>query len=201
MVKLAALCAALLSGLAFAPAAASDAPSQPPHFSVKLIAANGSGCPSGSAAVRQVNSTELRISYRSFSAADGPSVPPLENRENCLLALQVSVPSGWTYGIAGVGYRGFAWLDRGARGIVTTSYYLAGQPWTIHQSHTIYGPRSNYNYAFSDYMGVVKWAPCHFNDTLNVDISAQVFPGSNSSFVNELDVGSTDVGHLSFMRC
>ena len=206
MVKLAALCAALLSCLAFAPAAASAAPSQPPYYTVKLIAANGSGCSPGTTQVSQVNDTEFTIAYSSYEAADGPGVPPLQNRENCLLAVQVGVPSGWTYGIAEVDYRGFAQLDNGAQGTLKANYYLAGQPYTIHHSHTIYGPQSNYDYTFSDYVGVVSWAPCNFNDTLNVDTSAQVFPGSNSSFVNELEMDATNIGlytlyHLAFEPC
>jgi hypothetical protein len=203
MVKLAACCAALLSCLAFAPAAASAAPSGPPYYSVSLVTANGSGCPPGSATVRQVSSTEFRVSYSNFRAADGPGVPPLHNRENCTFAVQVGVPSGWTYRLVEVDYRGFTQLDRGARGVLTASYYLAGLPWTVHQSHTFYGPKNNYEYTLAAATPAV-WAPCHFNGTLNVDASLQVFPGFSSSFVNSLTMGSTNVGpvyHLGFRKC
>jgi hypothetical protein len=206
MVKLAALCAALLSCLAFAPAAANAAPSQPPYYTINLITANGSGCPPGSTTVSQVNNTEFTISYSNYEAADGPGIPPLQNRENCTLAVNIGVPSGWTYGLAEVDYRGFAQLDSGAQGRLTASYYLAGTPGTIHQTHTVYGPQSGDNYTFNDFIGIVSWAPCHFNDTLNVDTSAQVLPGSSSSFVNELTMDDTNLGvhtlyHLSFRQC
>jgi hypothetical protein len=205
MVKMAAICAALLSCLVFAPAAANAAPSQPPYFTVSLVTANGTGCPAGSAAVSQVNSTVFTVTYSKYTAFAGGGVSPILRRLNCELDVQVGVPSGWTYGILEVDYRGYAYLDNDASGKLAADYYFAGQPITQHQQHTIYGPK-DYNYTLSDYAGVMAWAPCHFNATLNVDTSVRVSPGDDTSFANELTMDSSVVGlgtlyHLGFRRC
>ncbi len=205
MAKLAAICAALLSCLAFAPAAANAAPSQPPYYTVSLVTANGSGCPPGSAAVSQVNSTEFTVTYSQYNAFAGGGLSPTLRRLNCQLNVLVGIPSGWTYGILGVDYRGYAYLDNGARGTLAADYYFAGQPITQHQQHSIYGPK-DYNYTFSDYAGVVSWAPCHFNATLNINTSVRVTPGFSNSFANELTMDSSDLHlgtlyHIGFRQC
>jgi hypothetical protein len=204
MVKLAALCAALFSCLAFAPVAANAAPNQP-IYPVQLITANGSGCPPGSAAVSQVNSTEFTLSYSKYIAFAGGSSSPTDFRKNCQLNVLVGVPSGWTYGILEVDYRGYAHLDHGAMGTLAADYYFAGLPQTAHQQHSVYGPK-DFDYTFSDRAATVSWAPCHFNATLNVDTSVRVSAGYSRSYVNELTMDSTDLGlhtiyHVGFRRC
>ena len=206
MAKLAALCAALLSCLAFTPAAANAAPSpQPPWYTIRLLTANGTGCPPDSTAVSQVNSTVFTVTYSQYTAFAGGGVPPTQRRLNCQLNVEVGVPSGWTYGILEVDYRGYAYLDSGARGTLAADYWFEGSPLTHPQQHSIYGPK-DYNYAFSDYAGVMAWAPCHFNGALEINTSVRVLPGYDSSFANELTLDSSVLGlgtlyHLGFRQC
>ena len=204
MVKLAAVCAAVFSCLAFAPASARAVPSQP-SFTVRLLTANGSGCPPGSAAVSQASSSVFTVTYSQYVATAGDGEAPTDFRKNCQLNVSVGVPSGWTYGILEVDYRGFAYMDNDARGTLSADYYFAGQPQTARQQHSIYGARDD-DYEFTDRATAVAYAPCHFNATLNVDTAVRVFAGSNKSFLNELTMDSTDVDmstiyHLGFRRC
>ena len=207
MVKpLAVFCAALFACLAIAPASARAAtPSQPPHFTVRLLTVLGSGCPYGTAAVSAPTDTTFTVTYSNYTASAGGGADPGDFRKNCQLNVLVGVPSGFTFGIAGVQYRGFASLDTGARGTLQADYYYAGQPGTYPQNHSITGPMSN-DYEFDDTQPVIAWAPCHFNNTVNVDTSLRVFQGTDPSFFNLLTMDSTDVGiatifHLSFRHC
>jgi hypothetical protein len=89
--------------------------------------------------------------------------------------------------------------------MLEADYYYAGQPGTFTQDHRVFGP-TNGNYEFDDEYPVVTWAPCHFNATVNIDTSLQVFQGADPSFFNEMTMDSTDVGiatifHLSFKHC
>jgi len=205
MVKLAALCAALFSCLAFAPAAANAAPTQPPYFTVRLLSANGSGCPPDSTAVSQANSTEFTVTYSQYIASAGGGASPLDFRKNCQLNVSVGVPSGWTFGILSVDYRGYAHLDYGAHGTLSASYYYAGLPQTYQQMHSIYGPRDG-DYELTDQSGAVAYAPCHFNATLNVNTSLRAYAGLDKSYANQVTMDSTDVNmstiyHLAFRQC
>jgi hypothetical protein len=205
MVKLAAACAVLLSCLAFAPA--SNAAVSQPSFTVALLSENGTGCPVGSTAVSAPNNTEFTVTYDNYIAYAGGSAGLGDFRRNCQLNVQVGVPSGWTFGIVEVDYRGYAGLDTGARGTLETNYYFSARPVTPNPLlHPLSGPRDG-DYEFTDQAPIVTWAPCHFNGTLNVNTSIRVYAGSNPSFLNELTVDSIDVNsnttiyHLGFEQC
>ena len=204
MVKLAAVCAVLLSCLGFAPATANAAMSDP-VFTVHLLSANGSGCPPQSTAVSQATSSEFTITYSQYIATAGDGAGPLDFRKNCQLDVSVGVPAGWTYGILEVDYRGFAFMDKDAHGTLAAAYYFAGLAKTYQQNHALAGPQSG-DYEFTDQAKVVGWAPCHFNGTLNVNTSVLLFAGANKSFANELTMDSSDINlstvyHLGFEKC
>lgn len=203
MAKLAAICAALLSCLAFTPAAASAAPSQQePGFTVRLLTANGTGCPPDSTTVSQVDPTVFTVTYSAYTAFAGGGVSPTQRRLNCQINVQVGVPSGWTFGILEADYRGYAYLDNGARGTLTADYWFEGQSVTHPQQHLIYGPK-DYSYTINNPVAT-SWAPCHFSGALEINTSVRVSPGSRSSFINEVTLDSTRIGPISrigFKRC
>jgi len=206
VLKLAALGAALLSSLAIAatPACAA-APAQPPSFTVRLLTANGSGCPQGSAAVHQMSGTGFTVTYKRYTAAAGSGAKPIDFRKNCQLNTLVGIPAGWTVGVGEVDYRGYAHLGKGARGEIGASYYIAGQPGTSRQSHQILGPANRY-YAFTDKATVVTWAPCATSVGLNINTELRSYAGSDRSYRNLLTMDITKgtlgtVYHLAFQRC
>ena len=207
MVKLLAVsCAALFSCLAIAPASARAAADQsPPHFTVHLVSLAGSGCPQGSAAVSEASDTIFTVTYDQYIATAGGGANPLEFRKNCQLNVDVGVPSGWTYGIAAVDYRGYAHLGSGAHGTLSASYYYAGVSGTYRQYHPLYGPADK-DYEFVDHAPVAVYAPCSFHTTLNINTALNVYRGYDPSFFNLLTVDSTDVNmttiyQLTFRQC
>ena len=202
MVKLAAICGALLSCLAFAPASASAAPAQqPPWFTVSLNKLYGSGCPAGSTTVSTPpnDNTQFTVLYSRYQAATGGGTGP--RHENCELTVNVGLPGGWTYGVAEVDYHGFADLDAGARGLLAAQYYVSGTAPAGTAYHPVYGPTTG-NYTFTDYVPVrsIVWAPCGATGTLNINTSATVWVGSNPSYQELLTV-SRFTPHLSFEKC
>jgi len=209
MVKLlAASCAALFACLAIAPASARAAtPGQPtpPHFTVRLLSVNGSGCPHGSTAVSVASDTVFTVTYDQYTASAGDGASPADFRKNCQLNVDVGVPAGWTYGIAAVDYRGYAHLGKGARGTLAASYYFGGLPGTYRQNHSIYGAVDN-DYEFNDQVPVVAYVPCRVHTTLNINTSLNLYRGTDPSFYNLLTVDSTDVNmstlyQLVFRQC
>jgi Domain of unknown function (DUF4360) len=199
---LAVTCAALFSCLAFAPAPASAAPSSKPSalFTVQLLSVNGSGCPVGSATVRATSAATFEVDYSAFLVVAGSGMGPGGFPENCQLDVLVSVPSGWTYGIASEQYRGFAQLGTGAQGQLQASYYFSGIPGTYSANRTLSGPMSN-DFEFDDQQSVSVFAPCYFTGTLNINTSLQVLQGKDPSFFNELMMSATDSPRLSFKQC
>lgn len=212
MLKLAALGAALFSCLAVGPASASTATSasaaaaaQPPSFTVRLLTANGSGCPHGTAKVSQPSNSSFTVRYSQFVAASGGGAPPIDFRKNCQLDTLVGIPAGWTVGVGEVDYRGHAHLGNGARGMIGALHYFAGQQGTSAQSHQILGPADR-NYAFNDKATVVKYSACGTSVGLNINTQLLAFPGAEPSYLNWLSMDSTKVSlgtvyHLVFKRC
>ena len=206
MLKLATLGAVLFSCLAVAPVPASAAaPAAPPSFTVRLLTANGSGCPVGSTAVSRLSSTAFTVTYDQYIAASGGGTSPLNFRKNCQLNTRVGIPAGWTFGVSEVDYRGYAHLGRGARGAVGASYYFAGLPGSSTQGHLIPGPTDG-DYEFNDRAALVTWAPCRTAVGLNINTSLCAYAGPDRSYLNLLTMDSTDVSlgtvyHLIFKRC
>ncbi|MYY10946.1 DUF4360 domain-containing protein [Streptomyces sp. SID4919] len=83
---------------------------------IEVATVNGSGCPTGTAAIAvSPDSTAFTVTYSDYLAkAGGPSLPT-DFRKNCQLNLIVHVPNGFTYAVMGVDYRGSASLERGGR--------------------------------------------------------------------------------------
>jgi hypothetical protein len=201
------LCAALFSCLAIAPASARAAtPGQPtpPQFTVRLVAARGSGCPVGSTAVSALSDTGFAVDYGQYTAsAGGGPTPGLLT--SCQLNVLVGVPSGWTYGIASEQYRGFANLDTGAQANLQTNYYFGSILGTPTQGRSLSGPMSD-AFEFDHQDPIATFAPCHYNGTLNIDSALRVFPGTNPSFFNEITLDAIDLGFssvfwLAFQQC
>jgi hypothetical protein len=185
---------------------ASAAPTQqPPWYTVRLITANGSGCPQGTVSVSQLNSHQFTIIYNSYAAFAGSNAGLGDSRKNCVLSIRIGVPSGWTFGIAQATYRGYANLDTGATGTVEADYWLQGLPWTVQSTRNMHGP-TNHDYAFTDVAPVGSFAVCHTATALNVDTSVRVSAGSNPSFSDEMTMDTTDFGthtifNLTFLPC
>jgi hypothetical protein len=211
MLKSLATGAALLASLAATgvPASASPASGPSDAMVIDVAAANGSGCPLGSAEVTvSPDSKAFTVTYSQFTAQVGPGTKPTDFRKNCQLALNVHVPQGTTYAIAGADYRGFAHLERGAYGTETANYYFQGEPQSTRIQHGFSGPvDTDWQHTDSVAIGSLAYLPCGEQRYLNVNTELRV--GQDSSgpkAVSFVTMDSTDgridtTYHVAWKRC
>ncbi|AEV81213.1 hypothetical protein ACWT_0201 [Actinoplanes sp. SE50] len=212
MLKALATGATLLASLAATGTAAHAAPSTivpGEDMAITVAAANGSGCPEGSADVTvSPDNKAFTVTYSKFTAQTGPDAKPTDFRKNCQLALNVHVPQGYTFAIAGADYRGYARLERGATGSESANYYFQGEPQSTRIRHDFSGPADT-DWQRSDTVGIgsLSFLPCGEDRYLNVNTELRVNRGwSSRNATSFLTMDSTDgridtVYHVAWKQC
>lgn len=162
------------AGSSSAVASTSPAPVVPDEITVQVLAANGSGCPTGTASVRPApDRTGFHVYYRAFTASAGTGSDATDLRKNCQLSLLVNVPAGLTFAVARADYYGSAHLPGGATGLLRTNYYLQGSSANNYVNHTFTGP-VNGRWSQSDAAPEMIYAPCGASRILNVNTELRV---------------------------
>jgi Domain of unknown function (DUF4360) len=189
-----------------------DLPVPPPtdHIVIDVVTVNGSGCPPGSAAVAvSPDNTAFTVTYSVYLAQVGVGSVPTDFRKNCQLNLLVHVPSGFTYAVNEVDYRGFASLARGATGMQRASYYFQGSPNTDIRTHSFSGAfEDNWQSTDTTELASLEYAPCGAMRNLNVNTELRVSAGTSNpaTTTSFLAMDSTDGSinttyHFSWLRC
>ncbi|MGC4956531.1 DUF4360 domain-containing protein [Actinomadura citrea] len=206
----AACLAALALPLAAVPASARTADPPPPdRIVIDVNTVNGSGCRAGTTAVAAASdNTAFTVTYSDYLAQAGGASNPTEFRKNCQINLNVHVPQGFTYAIAGADYRGFAHLEDGASGMEKANYYHQGMAQTTPVSHTIRGGYSD-NWQFSDRTDVSElvFKPCGEDRNFNINTELRVYKGtSDAAKTSFMAFDSTDGSvrttyHFAWKKC
>ncbi|GAA2115364.1 DUF4360 domain-containing protein [Streptomyces synnematoformans] len=208
-----ALAAALVAAttLSAQTATASEEPADGPAEQIKvdIQTINGSGCSAGTAAVAaNADNTAFTVTYSDYLAAAGAGASPLDFRKNCQLSLVLDVPSGFTYAIQSVDYRGYAYLADGASGLEQASYYHMGSPETTTSSKGFEGPYDdNWQVTDSKEWAELVWAPCGEQRNFNINTELRVYRGSSDHRATSLmTMDSTDSAvsteyHLAWKEC
>jgi hypothetical protein len=166
-----------------ASAAADDAAAAAPEgaVTVEVVAANGSGCSPGTAAViANSDKSGFRIRYYDFVAEAGGGADATDRRKNCQIGALVTVPAGWTFAVAEAEYRGRARLASGATALQRTNYYWQGSSTNSSTEETFAGPYNGY-WGTSDVAPVLVYTPCSEQKVLNINTELRVDAGSSSS--------------------
>jgi hypothetical protein len=151
------------------------------NVTVEVIAANGSGCAPGSAAVAaNSDKTGFRIKYYDFVAEAGGTADPTARRKNCQVGVLVTVPAGWTFAVAEADYRGRARLASGATALQRTNYYWQGSSENSSTEETFSGPLYGY-WRTNDAAPVLVYTPCSQQRVLNVNTELRVDAGTSTS--------------------
>ncbi|GGQ73509.1 hypothetical protein GCM10010166_49460 [Couchioplanes caeruleus subsp. azureus] len=184
-----------------APAANSSVLQDPPpgRITIRLVTANGSGCPLGTTTVAPFADNEgFTVTYSSYIAQGGGGVSPAENRKNCQLAVEARVPQGFTYAIAEVTYRGFMQLERYATGLQKASYYFAGNTSTAEVQRSFNGPKTD-NWTVTHRAESYVWAPCSTIRNININSELRV-SGRSSTPTSIMTMDSTDASVSTIYR-
>nr|WP_203776840.1 DUF4360 domain-containing protein [Actinoplanes nipponensis] len=148
---------------------------------IDVVNANGSGCPAGTAAITvSPDNTAFTVTYSEYTAQVGPEAAVLDFRKNCQLALDIKVPSGFTFAIASANYRGYARLASGARGLEAANYYFQGHSQTTRLRHDFWGPMDS-DWQTTDTVGIasLSFLPCGERRYLNINTELRVNGGSS----------------------
>jgi uncharacterized protein DUF4360 len=189
-----------------------DLPVPPPtdRIVIDVVTVNGSGCPPGSAAVAvSPDNTAFTVTYSVYLAQVGIGSRPTDFRKNCQLNLLVHVPSGFTYAVNEVDYRGFASLAAGATGMQRASYYFQGSPNTDIRTHNFAGSfEDNWQSTDTTELASLEYAPCGAMRNLNINTELRVAAGTSNpaTTTSFLAMDSTDGSinttyHFSWLRC
>ncbi|GIM96963.1 hypothetical protein Ato02nite_087560 [Paractinoplanes toevensis] len=205
----------LASALIAGPASAVgylDLPVPPPtdRIVIDVVTVNGSGCPAGTAAVAvSPDNTAFTVTYSQYMALIGVGATSTDWRKNCQLNIIVHVPSGFTYAISKVDYRGFASLEQGATALQKANYYFQGQSQTAYVTHNYAGPMGD-DWQNSDEIPIASmvWAPCGALRNLNINTELRVSAGTSdvkktTSFISmdSTDGALNTVYHFAWQNC
>jgi len=190
----AALGASLLA-LLIPSAAAARAPVADPVVTVQVMSVNGSGCPAGSSVATSVpDQTAFTLSFSQFKVYGG-------DYKNCVVVVNVAVPSGWTYAVYEVDNRGYEVLGAGASARIVMNSWFTGYPWTLKADQTYTGPYDDF-WQTTSTAGSLTFAPCNASYNLTINDTLRVTGPSTSSmelFAKDLRVST--IFHLQWKRC
>jgi hypothetical protein len=146
----------------------------------KVVTMNGSGCPAGTASVRaNSDNTGFAVTYNQYVATAGAEADNVDFRKNCQLAVQLGIPSGFTYAIARADYSGWGHLATGATGLQRANYYFQGASSNSFSDHKFTGPFSGRWQASDETdMAEMVYAPCGETRFLNINTELRVNDGS-----------------------
>lgn len=175
---------------------------------VDLVTVMGSGCPTGTTAVAVApDNTAFTVTYSDYLAQAGPGIKATDARKNCQLAVNVHVPSGFTYAVVQADYRGYAYLAKGASAREVASYYFQGMSQTNTASHSFTGPLDdNWQSTDKTEVAAVSYAPCGEPRYLNINTELRVTAGSKATEVSFMSMDSTDTTistmyHFLWKKC
>ncbi|MDQ3234137.1 MAG: DUF4360 domain-containing protein [Pseudobdellovibrionaceae bacterium] len=183
----------------------------PGYVGIIKVKVNGTGCPQDSV---ETNVAQDRLSFslnfRDYVAEVGPGSSPSLQRKFCQIFIDLDVPTGWRFSVAGFDYRGYIKLDEGIEALHNTEYYIQGtgmQGTPVTNSKK--GPQDN---AFF-YQQQVKiadqvWSSCAKERTMNIKLKMQVtntdpnrFPNAQGTIGTDSVEGSFQKWKLSWSRC
>lgn len=163
-----------------------------PDLTVKLLSANGSGCPRGSSppVVADVLPTGVvAVRYGNFVVTGG-------DYKTCVVVVNLATTAAWTYTIPSVENRVWADLDTGGTARLGTSMWFTGFAWTLRDNKQIAGPLNNYWRAGTAHEQQT-WAPC--GQSVNLAIAETVRVAEAPS--NTASLITTTLDPPTWKRC
>jgi hypothetical protein len=186
--------------------------SDPNTIFVEQVTANGSGCPSGSVAANFTQDfTLLELTFSQFVAQIGPGTVPADWRKNCIIAVTLHIPAGFTFALIGADYRGFAQVDQNVTGMQSTTYFIAGQLGQFTLSSNIPADVDSFgNYSRQDEIPVAEWVwnRCGVDGIANLNASVSLNNSHDRTASGVMTLDETDISpqvlfhwHFAWQTC
>ncbi|MGW4207800.1 DUF4360 domain-containing protein [Lentzea sp. NPDC004789] len=189
--------AALVALTALAPTDAAEEPAA----TIEVVTVNGSGCPAGDADVKTSGRT-FTIDYHTFLARAGGGSSPVDMRKNCQVNLRVSVPDGYTYGLARTTYEGYTHLQDGATALNRVNTYIQGMTSSATVNHAFTGPFSDdWQTTYRPDPAETQWVPCGERRNININAEVRVMLGSADPDRLNFAIVESSRGTVRVKRC
>eukprot|EP00244_Chara_vulgaris_P013477 TRINITY_DN7716_c0_g1_i1.p1 TRINITY_DN7716_c0_g1~~TRINITY_DN7716_c0_g1_i1.p1 ORF type:complete len:202 (+),score=24.43 TRINITY_DN7716_c0_g1_i1:261-866(+) len=172
----------------------------PPAGTVSIahVSYNGNGCPSGSTEV--ILSSDLQSLTAIYSQYTAYTPGPVANRRRyCTVSVGLKYPTGFTFAVGTVTYRGFAQLDKGVVGTLAASYYFAGTTETAKTFRKLPSPFNN-NFEFSDKFLTAVYTPCGLTAPRNLVLKSEVRVVPKAKMSGLVTVDSQDLSLKQIFR-
>ena len=170
------------------------------------ITYGGTGCPQGtvSAAFTQDRTTVTMI-FDQFLAQTGKGLKPTDARKACQINVDLRYPSGWSYSVMKVDYRGYVGIPAGFSALQTATYYFSGDSGQYVARSAFRGPRYE-DYKVTDQFPVEKfnWSPCGSVQRGNIKASVELrgdFTKPALITVDSVDGTVKQIYGLQWRRC
>jgi hypothetical protein len=169
---------------------------------IEQVAYAGSGCDGNSATSAPSPDNQVVTStFSAFLADAGPGSEGDAATRNCLITMNINVPSGWSYSLESVDFRGFAALDSGVTATRKSLYMIAGSPVHVTPPARWKGPISdNFNQPDVGPGAPGVWSPCGGGQVLMIATEATVDNHSHQDRAGQLTIDTIDT-ELTWRRC
>ncbi|KAK0632698.1 hypothetical protein B0T14DRAFT_533073 [Immersiella caudata] len=100
------------------------------EITINSASTSGSGCPRRTVAITiSPDRTALTLGFDEFQTYVGRRYPASDRDKNCQIRLNLFYPGGYTFAVLDATYHGYAQLDAGVTGSLSTSYsFVGGRP-------------------------------------------------------------------------
>jgi hypothetical protein len=169
----------------------------------------GPGCRQGTAQYDvSIDAQAITVTFSDFIAEAGPQVPAGKDATECTVTLDIEVPQGWSYTIFDATFRGFAALEEGVTGTLTSRYFFQANKRDAVEFQKSFSGLLVDSYQKQDSIGFhsLVWSDCRKTRSLNINARMQVdntaTPDKSGMLtVDSLDGQFTQVYGLQWRRC
>jgi hypothetical protein len=182
----------------------------PEGVSLRAFTYHGTGCPFnyGMDAVFD-ESGQLVLRLPNMLAEWAPDFPKVHSRKNCVITLDLTVPSGWQYALEEFETSGYVALEAGLRAEVGVHYFFEGSP-SQRLMGSYQGPLED-SFVMREFQSIsgMQWSSCATSKKLNLNTMIRVLhadPEAHPAAKGWIELGSHwDVNplkiRLAWKRC
>ena len=179
---------------------------KPSEVYIAGITYGGTGCPQGtvSAAFSQNRKTVTMI-FDQFVAQTGQGLRPTDARKACQINVDLRYPTGWSYSVVKVDYRGYVGIPAGFTALQTATYYFSGQSGQYVSRSSFNGPMYD-DYSVTDQIEISKitWSPCGSVERGNIKAAVELrgdYSQAGLLTVDSVDNKVTQIYGIQWKKC